>query len=75
MSISGITGAPSVPFVPQPRVQANPGGTSAAATPVQHIAVGNHRPPANPAAPTQETGAEPHGPVSLLRSAGVDTVA
>ena len=79
MSISGTTGAPAVPFFPPSKnpLQANPGGTSAAATPAQQIAAGNHHhsPPANSAGPTPGTGAAQHAPATPPGSAGINTVA
>jgi hypothetical protein len=79
MSISGVAGAPSVPFVPQAQsvAQANPAGTSAASSPAQQIAAGthHHRPPVNAAGPTPGAGAAPNGPATPPGSAGVNTVA
>lgn len=74
MSISGIAGAPSVPFVPpsQSLAQAGSPGTSAASPPAQQIAAGHHHhhPPINSAGVTSGTvAASPPG------SAGVNTVA
>jgi hypothetical protein len=75
MSISGIAGAPQVPFSPQQQtqLQTNPGGTSAAATPAQQIAAGHHhhRPPVNPAGATPGTGTTQTQP----GTGGVNTLA
>jgi hypothetical protein len=74
MSISSVAGAPSVQSLQPTHLQANPGGTSAAASPAQQIAAGthHHRPPINPAGQTPGTGI---GLASSSGPAGIDTFA
>lgn len=77
MSISGIAGAPPVPFSPQQQTNpANTGGTSAASTPAQQIAAGHHhhRQPVNNTAANQATGPAQTAPATAQGTVGVNTL-
>jgi hypothetical protein len=79
MSISGITGAPSM-LRPQQMPSLTPSattGTSAAATPAQQIATGNHhhRPPINGVGSGQAPGAGQPATGDAPGSAGVNMLA
>ena len=77
MSISGVAGAPSVQSLQPTHLQANPGGTSAAASPAQQIAAGthHHRPPLNPTGQAPGTGAADSVSATASGLAGINTFA